>query len=301
MVNSKIIILIILCSFVTFYKANEQTTNTNFLDDNLYFCFKEYCTPKKDPLMIYANESPIKNIIFDLNEVLIETKTKVYIKKIPHLFPFLFQRLFRRESFNIKKFFENAIADIPAKSKVSAYHEGKALPPIMNDWQCGENVYRIVMNHIEQKEIPKSDKNFLKAIAETFFNPEKFAASKRPIAHVIQMLRDLREAGYKLYVLSNWDAQSFPIFQKQYTEIMNLFDGIMISGDVGLIKPDPKIYKKCLKKFKIKACESLFIDDQKINVDAAETIGISGFLFDHSNKKSIQETLQEYGIVKSHL
>lgn len=278
-----------------------QITEQGFVED-LFFCFKEYCIPNKDPFMISQEFSPTKNIIFDLNEVLFTTSIQTYIKKVPAFFGFEFSRLFqgRLPNFKIKPFFEDAIRDIPGEfSNHVAYHEGKPLLPVMNDWQKGKDVFKIVTDHIDAKDIPKSDKVFLKAIASTFFVPEQFAASKKPIAHVVQMLIDLKDAGYKLYVLSNWDAQSFPIFCKMNSEIMNLFDGMMISGDEMMVKPDQNFFRLCLNRFNLKAEECLFIDDQEINVNAAIELGMKAFTFDPSDKKSILAKMQEYQIVEN--
>ena len=252
----------------------------------------------KNMTLMDPKKGLIKNIIFDLNEVLFQTSKATYLKKIYHIIPYSLHRLFRREPFNITLFFNNAISDIPGEClEQVAYHNGKALPPIMNDWQCGRDVYEIVIAHINAKKIPRSDKRFLRSIAETFFNPEQFVKSRKAINHVVQIVKDLKEAGYKLYVLSNWDAQSFPIFMKQQQEIMDLFDGIMISGDEGLVKPNVKFFERCIETFKLSPSESLFIDDQLINVQGAQAAGMSAFVFDAQDRPGIISSLQSYNII----
>ena len=57
------------------------------------------------------------------------------------------------------------------------------------------------------------------------------------------------------------------------------FDHIIVSADVGLIKPDPRIYQLSLERVGCQAHEAIFIDDRKINIDAAQALGIKGILF----------------------
>ena len=277
--------------------SEPHQTEPDFIQE-LYFCFKEYCSPKKDMMMISPANNQIKNIIFDLNEVLFQTSRSTYLKNVHHLIPYAFQRLIRGESFSIKHFFEAAISDIPSeRNEQTAYHEGTPLPAIMNDWQCGKDIYQIVLDHINAKKIPGSDKKFLRAIAKTCFDPQEFAASKKPILHTVQMVKDLKEAGYKVYVLSNWDAQSFPLFKEKQSEIMNLFDGIMISGNQGLVKPDVKLFERCVETFNLSPAECLFIDDQSINVQAAQAAGMSAFVFYSQDRPGIISSLQSYNII----
>lgn len=286
--------------FTTVIQADEES-----LTEQIYFCFEEYCNPKKHVEMIPAKNNTIKNVIFDLNGVVVNTAKKSFFKAIPHLFKYGLLRIWRRESLSLKKFFDQAIKDIPATFPTSpdkvAYHDNKPILPILNDWQCGVDVYPIILKHIENKNLPKSDKKLLRLISGMLFDGKQFATSKFVILHTEQILRDLKDAGYKIYVLSNWDAQSFPLFKEINSELVELFDGIMISGDEQLVKPNVRFYKKCLKKFRLKAKESLFVDDQSINVEGARKAGMHAFQFKHNDKKNILSHFQEHGIAQKEI
>lgn len=82
----------------------------------------------------------------------------------------------------------------------------------------------------------------------------------------------LKEKGYPLYGLTNWSAETFPIAKKRYG-VFDLFDGIVVSGEEKKIKPNSEIYHILLKRYGLKAEESLFIDDNENNVKAAQDIG----------------------------
>ncbi len=58
-----------------------------------------------------------------------------------------------------------------------------------------------------------------------------------------------------------------------------LFDLVVLSGDLGIVKPNPEIYKYTLKKLGIKPSEAVFVDDREVNTLAAEVYGISSLVF----------------------
>ena len=88
----------------------------------------------------------------------------------------------------------------------------------------------------------------------------------------VNILKRLKQAGYPLYGLSNWSAETFPRARAKY-DFFDLFDGIVLSGDVGLVKPDPQIYQIMLRKIGRPAQECLFIDDSLTNIQQAQTMG----------------------------
>ena len=88
----------------------------------------------------------------------------------------------------------------------------------------------------------------------------------------VKLLRILKETGIPLYGLSNWSAETFEITRHEF-EFLNLFDEIIISGDVKLIKPEPEIFELCLQKIGKPASQCLFIDDSEANINTAVKLG----------------------------
>ncbi len=87
----------------------------------------------------------------------------------------------------------------------------------------------------------------------------------------VAILKELKQKGYPLYGLSNWSAETFPIIRTRYG-FFDLFDDIVISGEVKLIKPDPAIFKLFLERTGQKADECLLIDDSDKNIAAASDL-----------------------------
>lgn len=98
-----------------------------------------------------------------------------------------------------------------------------------------------------------------------------------PVAGMEALLRELKEKGRSLYLLSNTSA-AFHRFRNAVPGI-ELFDGELISADVGLVKPDPAIFRLACQRFGIDAYDSAFIDDTPINAEAAQHIGMKAFVF----------------------
>jgi 2-haloacid dehalogenase len=96
---------------------------------------------------------------------------------------------------------------------------------------------------------------------------------KGDIPQNVALLRKLKEK-YKLYGLTNWSAETFPIVFKQYS-FFTLFDGIVISGEEKLIKPDKKIFERMLERYHLEAKNALFIDDNMNNIQAAKEMGFA--------------------------
>jgi 2-haloacid dehalogenase len=99
-----------------------------------------------------------------------------------------------------------------------------------------------------------------------------------PITGTVEVLAELRGAGVPLYALSNWSAETFPRARQMY-EFLGWFDGTVISGEVGITKPDPRIYEHLLLTFALEPGDVFFIDDLEANVEAAQALGIEASVF----------------------
>lgn len=79
---------------------------------------------------------------------------------------------------------------------------------------------------------------------------------------------------YKLYGLTNWSAETFPIALERFS-FFKWFDGIVVSGEEKLIKPDEKIFRVIVERYHVDPKSTLFIDDNRNNIDTAIGMGFS--------------------------
>jgi FMN phosphatase YigB (HAD superfamily) len=94
----------------------------------------------------------------------------------------------------------------------------------------------------------------------------------------VQLIRDLQHRGIPLFCLSNMPAAVYVHLQRQHS-FWDAFSGIVISGEVKMMKPEPEVFLHLLETFKLRAAESVFIDDVVVNIEAAEIVGLHGILF----------------------
>jgi len=109
----------------------------------------------------------------------------------------------------------------------------------------------------------------------------------------VDVLAELRAAGIPLYALSNWSAETFPIARPRYP-FLDWFDGIVISGEVGAAKPDPRIYQALVERHGLDPASLAFVDDVPANVAAAESLGIRGLTF--TSAAALRQDLAALGL-----
>ena len=96
----------------------------------------------------------------------------------------------------------------------------------------------------------------------------------------VKLLHELKDHDYRIWGLTNWSAETIQIAYRKY-DFFQLFDGIVVSGEEKLIKPDRRIYEVLLDRHKLNAEESVFIDDNHANIKTAQELGFNAILFDN--------------------
>ncbi len=114
---------------------------------------------------------------------------------------------------------------------------------------------------------------------------------QEPIPATEGLVRDLKAAGYRLYVLSNM-AREFIAHLRRFP-VYGLFDGEVVSCEELTVKPERRIYEILLDRYGLAPAETLFVDDRATNIEAAGALGIRGFLFDHRDPAGACAVLRE--------
>jgi 2-haloacid dehalogenase len=100
----------------------------------------------------------------------------------------------------------------------------------------------------------------------------------RPIEPVVEVVRELVDHGVRTFALSNWSDRTYAIARPRFP-FLGWFEGVIVSGEVGVTKPDPRIYRTLLERYGLDPARTVFIDDRRENVAAAERVGIQGLLY----------------------
>lgn len=121
--------------------------------------------------------------------------------------------------------------------------------------------------------------------------PEMVAGAIEP---TVEILAALKEDAYPLFALSNWSAETYPIARERFA-FFEMFDQIVISGEIERVKPDREIFDHLLEKARRRAEECVFIDDSPGNVTAAVALGFDAIHF--RSPHQLREDLLRRGIL----
>ena len=135
-----------------------------------------------------------------------------------------------------------------------------------NGKPIAEGTAELIAQHPEwEKEICLYYDDFMKMMGGQIPGMEEF-------------VKELKAKGYRVFGLSNWSVETFALVRPVYP-VLDLMEDMVISGIEKVMKPDHRIFELALKRFGIKAEETVFIDDNPNNVKAACEVGIKGILF----------------------
>ena len=197
----------------------------------------------------------IKTIIFDLGGVLIDWNPEyVYLKE------------FNGDRIKMKWFFDN----ICTPSWNEQQDEGKLMKKATQE---------------RVKLFPE-----YKRLIEMFYGRWE-EMLKEEISGTVKILENLKRNNYRLIALTNWSAETFPIAIKKY-KFLKLFEGIVVSGEIKMLKPFKEIYDFTLKKYNLDPKECVFIDDKLENIEAAKYLGFR--VIHLTNPKTIEVDIKKY-------
>lgn len=122
---------------------------------------------------------------------------------------------------------------------------------------------------------------------------EKWYAYVPPVEGMDSLVRDLKTAGYRIYLLTNANVQ-FHLYEHT-VPAWECFDGAVVSSDYKLLKPEPAIYQTLADKYSLKPEECLFIDDREENTAGAQAVGMQAIQF--TGPGDLRRELHEKGLL----
>ena len=122
-------------------------------------------------------------------------------------------------------------------------------------------------------------------------NLRRSIVTQEAIPATVELIESLKQAGLKLYVLSNMSLEFIEFLREQ--PVYKMFDGEVVSCEEGVVKPEAEIYSLLERRYALEASETLFIDDRKTNVEAALERGWGAYHFNAHNPAESCEELRE--------
>jgi len=183
----------------------------------------------------------IAAVLFDLGGVSIEWDPR-------HLYRRLFEDPEEMEAF---------LAEVTTAEWNGRQDEGRP-------W--ADAIEELVLEHPELRELIEAYRRHW---------PEMLAGE---IPGTVDVLRDVRATDVRLLALSNWSSETFPYALERFP-FLSWFDAIVISGDVGLKKPDPAIFRHVVEELELDPSTTVFVDDSAANVETARSLGFVALTF----------------------
>jgi len=256
-------------------------------------------------LLLFSNTFYSANVIFDLGGVLV-SPNKMYMVRQIGFYSFLLFLLNLNNPFSLQHRLATALEHVPAKTEnVFGATDGKGnnLSNIMCDWltgaQSSKQLRQQVLTYFQDNPLlfyNRAEKRLFSQITTLTFTPEAFAKSINLIKDGVKFVKRCKEQGHNIFVLSNWDKESFSYLREAQPELFSLFEDqyITISGQIGLMKPDPDIYEYIIQKYNLIPRECIFFDDQEENIKTAQTFGIHTVLCKHMSYEKMENALDSF-------
>jgi putative hydrolase of the HAD superfamily len=158
------------------------------------------------------------------------------------------------------------------------------------DSPYGKSMEGLISNEETVNSISNNLKTTPKKLAKLWLNAYK--KKMKDNKELYDLAIKLKNKGYKIGILSDqWHLSKKALVKKEY---LKHFDPVIISCDIGIRKPNPKIFKLLIRKLKLRPKEIIFIEDREWNIKPAEKCGINTILF--KNNKQTIEKLRELGV-----
>jgi 2-haloacid dehalogenase len=110
----------------------------------------------------------------------------------------------------------------------------------------------------------------------------------------VEIFRQIKSTGRPVYALTNWYAETFPTAKKRFNFLLE-FDGIVVSGEEKVAKPDPALFHILLERYKIEASKAVYIDDWADNIATAKRLGLRTIHFQSASQ--LRQELHAYGVL----
>ena len=117
---------------------------------------------------------------------------------------------------------------------------------------------------------------------------------REPISESVVILGELRQRGHRLYALTNWSAETFPVARAKF-DFLEWFEDIVVSGEVKLAKPDPRVFALAIERCRLDPARTVFIDDSPRNVEAGSNAGLHALHF--TGPQQLRTELVRLGLI----
>jgi HAD superfamily hydrolase (TIGR01509 family) len=249
-----------------------------------------------------TKDRPKKVIIFDLMNVIIKENQAGFTKKIGYgnIASYMITH-FKHPGYRCLDMLDAMSKHETQKPHIQLTLRKRTMPRCLVELQEGKKTALQIKDEILKTiELLDQEKHFNSAkekalmikIINTILDPEVTASMIEPIKSTIQLIQKLKSAGHNIYIFANAPSELYTAFKKKYPDIINLFDGIIISSEIKTVKPSLVIFNHLLTAHNLIPENCILIDDLQETVVAAQKLGLQAFVYD----KNIANKIKRCGI-----
>jgi HAD superfamily hydrolase (TIGR01509 family) len=225
-------------------------------------------TPQQ--ILTQINNGEITSVIFDVNGALLIRNRWRSMKHVG--FGSMLCALCEGKNFWDKDELFRQLRRVPsAYDGEELQHGGRVMPGIMADWQIGtvsgEEALARCNEVLNNREV-------LPGILRLMFNPDVLADVHEVNPDALLLLQALRARNIPTYVISNMDRITAERLTDKFSDIFGGMAGIVWSANVFAVKPTEEIFTIALERFQLDARAAVFIDDEEVNREGAENVGL---------------------------
>lgn len=226
--------------------------------------------------------SPLQagSIIVDLGGVLVGTDTATAIRHMGIGNVLMYLGWYAKSPHTEYLAYLSGIMPHDPSLPVACDYDGGRLPQLMYDWLMGtrscQEIRSIITSALdEDSALSLPSKWLFRSMTEMIFTPEIFIQTRRLYPKMVALITEYKHKGHKIYIGSNWDAESFALFITRYPELAELFDGAIVSGAIHQLKPQREFFEYGIATYELIPQETVLIDDQLENIAGARACGLS--------------------------
>jgi hypothetical protein len=253
----------------------------------LFLIISLYCTPLK---------SKIKHILIDPNVIFTTNNSKAagYVGKWESL-----KYTAATGHLPSQKHFFDALRTVPATSSVITYDETFTAPLIISDWLLGFSTSDLktkIKKFLDSSSMSKPEKNVYTNTVNMMFDGTSLAKVQKVRNKVEKLLKQLKQAGYKIYFAGNWT--KIEPLKKAFPKIFAQIDGVCISSDIKLLKPEIEFWETVWASQNLTPEECLCIEaEPKFYQTASQSqLPCKTVLYQHKDFKRFCNDLKKVGV-----
>lgn len=268
---------------------------------------KQYKHAKQDTHTKSSNSSKEKNcIVLDLTGVLFKENKNEFAKKLGYgtLAHYTFTH-WRNPGHTCLDML-NHISTHYSEQKPSTHIkiQKRIMPQCIVDLHKGTKqcpcVKDELLGYIEQMDKTnyfksKKEKKLMMDMMVLIFNPQETIHLIEPIKPMIDLIKKLKTSDHEIYLFANVPKELAIALQKQYNDTLKLFNGIVISSEINMIKPEETIFQHLFKEHNLTPQHCILIDDQEETCLIAQKLGMQTITYDKPS--NVLCALKKHGII----